>query len=330
LGDKSTENMDLKTPPGKINPIFRSIPVAVNLLYGDPLLQVPHTVDLLRILESDGHTGPVVVITKGDFRKFPKTNFDLDIHFAFSTFGIDHELDGGSRDLFESNLKEAAQRPGMRYSIEFRPITYGINDTEEVIRWVMDRASESGLPVGYSGLQGKPAIAADWLNKGLHLRPYPGYQFGHKKLIGNDVEARIQGIAHELRVPIFRKTSCLISYTHDLQRDYNAHYYRPSEMGCASCPMWNRCMGFKDLPKPAQSSVLPYSHTIVLKKNHECILKRKGICEFPTADCSRIQGYLVKTDQKLTTADVRVTKWLTGMTVDADFVESPWLSDFWK
>lgn len=34
-------------------------------------------------------------------------------------------------------------------------------------------------------------------------------------------------------------------------------------------------------------------------------------------------------DKKITTSDVRMIKWLTGMTVIADFVESPYLSDFW-
>lgn len=38
----------------------------------------------------------------------------------------------------------------------------------------------------------------------------------------------------------------------------------------------------------------------------------------------------MKTSTRLTTADVRVTKWLTGLTVDADFAESPQLSDFWR
>ena len=43
-----------------------------------------------------------------------------------------------------------------------------------------------------------------------------------------------------------------------------------------------------------------------------------------------ISGNLLTTDRKLTTSDVRVIKWLTGFTVDADFVESPYISDDWK
>ena len=127
---------------------------------------------------------------------------------------------------------------------------------------------------------------------------------------------------------MFRKTSCLISYVHNLERDYNAHYYRPTEVGCNKCVMNSSCLTFKNKTKEIVS--LPYTHNIINKSNHECILKTKGICEFPSNDCSRISGQIIKTDVKLTTADVRVTKWLTGMTVDADFIESPYLSDFWR
>lgn len=97
LLDGSTETFNLSTLPGSINPNFRKLPVAVNLLYGDPTLQVEHTVSLLRKLEADKHTGPVVVILKGDFSKFPNEYYSLDLHFAFSTFGVNHDLDGGSR-----------------------------------------------------------------------------------------------------------------------------------------------------------------------------------------------------------------------------------------
>jgi hypothetical protein len=86
--------MDLNVLPGEVNKLFKKLPVAVNLLYGDPTLQVENTTGLLKRLEANGHTGPVVVILKGDFTKLPKEKYNLDLHFAFSTFGIDHNLDG--------------------------------------------------------------------------------------------------------------------------------------------------------------------------------------------------------------------------------------------
>lgn len=58
-------------------------------------------------------------------------------------------------------------------------------------------------------------------------------------------------------------------------------------------------------------------------------IETKKICEFTTSDCSNISGNIIKINKKITTADVRVIKWLTGYTVDADFYESQQLSDEW-
>ena len=38
---------------------------------------------------------------------------------------------------------------------------------------------------------------------------------------------------------------------------------------------------------------------------------------------------MLKINESLTTSDVRVIKWLTGMTVDADFEESPYINERW-
>lgn len=97
--------------------------------------------------------------------------------------------------------------------------------------------------------------------------------------------------------------------------------------------MKNKCFGFKDNKQPSEQEVkklIPFEFEIEMKTKHECILKKKNICEFPTDDCSNIKGNVIKIKDKLTTADVRVIKWLTGYTVDADFYESSLLSDKWR
>jgi hypothetical protein len=37
----------------------------------------------------------------------------------------------------------------------------------------------------------------------------------------------------------------------------------------------------------------------------------------------------MKIEEPMTTTDVRIIKWLTGYTVEAEFVESPYMSDRW-
>lgn len=333
LNGEKCEEKHYNILPSEINPVFTNIPVAVNLFYGDPLLQIDNTVNYLKMLESVHHKGPVIIITKGDFSKFPDISFDLDLHVAFSTFGVNSNLDGSTMERFENNLKQTRKRDNnYKYSIEYRPIIYSVNDSIEAFDRVFKLAKEYDLSIGYSGLQGKEESVKIWKKEGIDLKPYPGYKFGHKKIIDEKVVELFEKMAESYGVKVFRKTSCLFSYVHDLPRDYNAHYYRPTELNCSACVMNDKCMSYKNsLPiNNDLSTIIPFDYEIVNKKNHVCILKKKGICEFPTADCARISGNIIHIDDTITTSDVRLIKWLTGYTVDANFYESPSISDAWS
>jgi len=134
--------------PSEINPNFSNIPVAVNLFYGDPLLQIDNTISFLRRLEKAKHRGPVIIITKGDFERFPDIPFDLDLHVAFSTFGVNSSLDGSTMERFENNLRQIRKRKNnYKYSIEYRPIVYNVNDSVEAFDRVFSLAKEYGLAV---------------------------------------------------------------------------------------------------------------------------------------------------------------------------------------
>ena len=311
----SEDEFSFEVAPSDINDNFKNLPVAVNLYYGDPLLQVPKTCEILTNLNKRKHQGPVIIITKGDLNRFSKdfiNNLDLDLHFAFSTFGVKHDYDNFSHQRMIENLKLMKNFPFVRSSIEFRPICYNVNDTREIIEGVFKIAQRNEIPIGYSGLQGKPETQKFWNLNNINLEPYPGYKFGHKKSVSNEVQDIFDELSYEYNVPIFRKTSCLISYVHNFKRDYNAHYYRPSEMNCDACIMKDKCFEFKknlSLDKISILDIIPFDFDIIYKEKHECILKKKNICEFPTDDCSNINGNIIKIDQKLTTADVRVIKW---------------------
>jgi len=320
--------------PSEINKNLKSVPVAINLYYGDPLLYKDSTYDYLKRLQKDKHKGPIIIITKGsidvDWLK-DNTFIDLDLHIAFSTFGVEHEYDSFSHQQMIDNLK--IKIPYKR-SIEFRPVCYKINDSKEIIEGVFKLAKEYGLGIGYSGLQGKPETIKYWENNDVYLEPYPGFNFGHKKSMSDSVQKIFDNLSVEYNVPIFRKTSCLISYVHGLERDYNAHYYRPNEMNCWDCVMKDKCFDYKSKLERDKSKIehlVPFNFDIIYKKNHQCILKTQGVCEFSTPDCSKIEGNIIKIkDKTLTTADIRVIKWLTGYTVDAKFVESQYLDDKWS
>jgi hypothetical protein len=152
-----------------------------------------------------------------------------------------------------------------------------------------------------------------------------------KKAVSKKVEDLFYNFAEIYNVPTFRKTSCLISYTHSMNRDYNAHYYRPNEMRCSKCVMSDKCLTYKNKQDNSdiQQINIPFKHEIIHKVKHECILHKKGICKFANNDCKNITGKVVKINEKITSTDLRLIKWLYGYTVDCDFDEVEFMSDNW-
>lgn len=333
------------TPPSKINPLFTNIPVVINVFYGDPLIYLSDTIKCLSILKEANHQGPVIIITKGDMSN-PKVKevFDKDwglkIYFGLSVFGND-EFDGaGTLDRLKTNLKicrELSKFYTYSYGIEYRPIINGVNDSEELMRKIFHLASYYYTGIAYSGLQVEPELEAYINEKNLPFTPYEGYEFGMKKNISKEVEDRLHKLSAEYFVPIFKKTSCSVSYFLNIGIDYNAHYYRPNEMGCNECPNKGLCLTRKETADKIENSEwinenlkkLPFDLKLIYKEDHQCRLHREGLCKFPSDDCMHIHGALLTTDRVLTTSDVRLIKWLTGYTVDADFIESPYISNDW-
>ena len=323
--------LDVSVLPSSINPMFRALPVAVNLFYGDPLLQVDDTIRWLDRLEDDQHTGIVTIITKGDLSKLHLREYDLDLHIAVSTFGVDSPYEPQSMSQFKRNLDRLVylrDRYNVTASIEFRPIIYNVNDSQEVIEHVFKLAEDHFLCIAFSGLQAPPNLINRFDN--FPFNPYPGTKFGYKKYLSSEVENLFYDLAKYSSISVFKKTSCCLSYLRSV-KDYNAHYYRRITNRCLECPNRGVCFSYynnlyQEFPH------LPFDYKIIYKSKHVCGLKKSGECEFPDQECSNISGYFIKpiNIDYMTTSDVRVIKWLTGLTVDVSFNESPYLSDFWR
>lgn len=321
--------------PTDLNPAFIDIPVMVNLFYGDPLLQVNETVNLLDRLEKAGHKGNIIIITKGYMDMFPDKKWNLNIHFGISTFGIDSEYDGSTTERFEHNLDICKER-GLKYSIEFRPIIKNINDSDEIFNYVVNVAKKHNVGIGYCGLQVSEETRERLKREGINFEPYnEKVGFGLKKFISKKRDTAFRNIAQTHGVNVFKKTSCLIA-TVDGEPDYNAHYYRPNEVGCPDCPNKDICKTAKawlfnkpELYIDKLKSLIPFNFELVDKVDHVCTLYQNGLCQFPSNDCMHITGKMIKIDDEITTTDVRLIKWLTGYTVDAKFIEEPYMSKAW-
>jgi len=132
----------------EIYPEDRTIPVSVNLFYGDPMLQIDNTLKMLKELEDRKHTGIVFMATKGDYTKF-KEEFNLNLWVGLSTFNINHDLDGGSIEQFKKNLEHSTTLKN-NHLIEYRPIITNVNDNPD---FVIEMARKYNYSVSYDGLK---------------------------------------------------------------------------------------------------------------------------------------------------------------------------------
>ena len=331
------------TAPSELNPLFTYLPVSLNIFYGDPFIYLNDTERCLDILEKAEHKGPVIIITKGDlmhnlkfFKKSPydpPREWNLNLHFGLSFFGNEKYDKAATINRLVRNLefcKYYKRGRNFTYNIEYRPLINGINDDEATIESVFKLAQRYHTSIAYSGLQVEKELEDYIKEKKLPFKPYEGYDFGMKKNVSKEIEQKFRAFSVQYNVPVFKKTSCAITYARGLDRDYNAHYYRPNEVGCPTCQNKAKCHLFKrENVKCDILDKLPFDLKLVWKEHHSCRLHREGLCKFPSPDCLDINGWLLQTDRELTTTDVRIIKWLTGFTVDAKFVELPYMQEDW-
>ena len=122
------------------------------------------------------------------------------------------------------------------YGTELVELT-GMRLSDDIISLVPRHlAKKYNVGIGYCGLQVSEETRERLQREGIVFEPYnENVGFGLKKFISKERDTALRNIAHEQGVDVFKKTSCLIA-TANKEPDYNAHYYRPNEVGCPDCP----------------------------------------------------------------------------------------------
>lgn len=195
----------------------------------DPLLPVvkPHTFDMLRRLDEHGLTNHVLVITR--WRVEPEdcavlnsfTNIKLTLLVTHS--GItDTRIEPVDSTVAASSLRtafECARR--YRVVLYWRPIVPGLNDTDAHLEQAFQLSHHAHATV-FTGLFFKNQIRAYYREHGL---PEPYDQSARRKVFPERLERRILAAAQSRHggSPLFRKTSCAVTYAHGVA-DYNGHF----------------------------------------------------------------------------------------------------------
>ncbi|GAB2702872.1 radical SAM protein [Kitasatospora kifunensis] len=240
------DNFELKTPRALMTDeaavalltghrYFRAhrTPIQVFNRATDPMLPVvkPHTFNVLRLLDEQGLTNHVLVITR--WRVSPE---DCEVLNSFRNVkvtvlvthsGIDNtEIEPVDSAIAATSLKilyEHAER--YRTVLYWRPIVPGLNDSDQHLRRALELSQHAHATV-FTGLFFRDEIAAYYASHGL---PTPYEDTARRKIMPEESERRILAAFHreadseEPWGPLFRKTSCGVAYAHG-EADYNGHY----------------------------------------------------------------------------------------------------------
>lgn len=205
----------------------------------DPMLPEvkPHTHNILRLLDAQGLTNHVLVITRWKVSKEDCDQFNALKHIKLSILvtysGIeDTKIEPIKSSIAEKSLKTLfANAARYKVLLYWRPIIPGINDTDTHIEKARALSAHAHATV-FSGLFYRNEIATFYRENGI-AEPY--VNTARRKLLPLDAEQQLLSTFNRdgSQPPIFRKTSCGVAYAHHLA-DYNGHY-GITEL-CETCP----------------------------------------------------------------------------------------------
>jgi DNA repair photolyase len=222
----------------------------------DPMLAAvkPHTFAILQMLDDAGLRNHVLVITRWrlDAADCAQLNSLTNIRLTLlvTRSGItDPRIEPVDSDIAANSLETAFEH-AERYRVVFywRPLVPGLNDTDRHIARAMELTRFAHATV-FTGLFYRDQIRAYYQAHGL---PEPYDETARRKILPGELEQRVLAAAAARTggSPLFRKTSCGVTYAHGMA-DYNGHF-GIREL-CDICPaaQVERCARAWTPPDPA-------------------------------------------------------------------------------
>jgi DNA repair photolyase len=193
----------------------------------DPFLPVvrPHTFAVLEDLDERGLTNHVLVITRHQMKAEDIERLNqlrhLKVTLLFTYSGItDKTIEPYPSSVAAESLKLMSAPAERKYRtiLYWRPLVPGLNDSPEHLDTAHQLAAHADATV-FTGLFYRNEIAEYYKANNL---PEPYDDTARRKIVPETLEARVL-TAFDSSTPLFRKTSCAVSYAHCLP-DYNGHY----------------------------------------------------------------------------------------------------------
>jgi hypothetical protein len=192
----------------------------------DPFLPAvrPHTFSVLEDLDGRGLRNHVLVITRhrmnpGDIERLNGLA-SLKVTLLFTYSGIDDSrIEPYPSSVAADSLRLMSAPASRRYRtiLYWRPLVPGLNDSPGHLDVAYQLARSADATV-FTGLFYRDEIQAYYRANGL---PEPYGDTARRKIVPETLEHRILAVFDEA-APLFRKTSCAVSFAHGLP-DYNGH-----------------------------------------------------------------------------------------------------------
>jgi len=243
------------------HPYFRAglTPVQLFNRATEPFLPAvrPHTFAVLEDLDGRGLTNHVLIITRHQVNAEDCGRLNrlrhLKVTLLFTYSGIDEaRIEPYPSTVAAASLKLATSVQPRRYRTIFywRPLVPDLNDTDEHLARAAALGQHADATV-FTGLFYRDEIAGYYQAAGLP-EPYSGT--ARRKIVPETLEQRVLA-ALAGGGPVFRKTSCAVSYVHGLP-DYNGHF-GVREL-CDICPLGQlqRCAATHHQPTVEQVAAL--------------------------------------------------------------------------
>lgn len=214
------------------HPYFEANVTPIQLLNRatDPMLQAvkPRLFEMLHLLDARGLTNHVLVISRWHVRPEDcavlNSFKNIKLTLLITHSGIDDDrIEPVDSDIAATSLRTAFEHADTYRTVFYwRPIVPGLNDTDEHINRAL-KLSEHAHATVFTGLFYKNEIRDFYIANGL---PEPYEDGARRKIFPEELERRILAAAAARPAgssPLFRKTSCGVTYGHGVA-DYNGHY----------------------------------------------------------------------------------------------------------
>ncbi len=226
--------------------LLREIPVSINNMYGDPVLQWQDTINKLDALSESKHRGPVGIIMKGglsdakvaDLRQRHEVGLNVVNLVSISELGTEGlGIEGISNRARYDNLRKLTEAglPTIGY---VRPLIPPHNTDEATLTRMFDGIAESGCTnIVVSGFRGDEGMVQK-----MHADPNVDYVM-RVKVIPPEVYATVKQLAEERGIQLFTRTACAVTAVTGGESPYNPYYNSPNLVKCKEldCPLQATC-----------------------------------------------------------------------------------------